>query len=577
MMRLYDIHAVLAQLENISPKQIVFIAAFYLTHIAVLLFVVRTLVIYISRKIGVNYPTFHSRWPRVPWRFFYKIWSAIDIFYERLFQIGKRRTAGFASVLSVMCLVFNKPDMIHLGRVYAFGFGLLQSVAIKASKHVFIIAMTGAGKTVSIISMLSTWTNSVFLIDPKGQVTYALARLDWRTWFVIDPYNITPFKSACFNAFDCLVDAVERDGENAAVLWASRISFALITTPSGARSPYFYDVARTALSGIILHVYTSYPKDCWHLPFVRKLIVEGCKIYNDDGGEETKGNEAHDLLLHMMAKNTAFGGAISGASAALMKAGGETGGNLWSTLQDQTRFLDLPAVCEILKETTLPLSELKTRKDVVLSFTAPLLSIKQELAPLARLLTNMISYTFEAVKEMNGTCLSMIDELPSQGYNETFLTTLAIGRSQGQLLVGVAQNMGQMKSVYPKDYGTFIGEADAVFWMASAHTETIEMLSRILGKRTIIEKDRYSGRKNYRDVDLMDADQVHRFLSPKSQNLIITRAGERPLKLKNDPYFKALPVWRYAADPDHKETILRRIARGLFGRRRYPNENNRKQ
>lgn len=309
------------------------------------------------------------------------------------------------------------------------------------------------------------------------------------------------------------------------------------------------------------------------MPFVRTLIVEGIKVYDDEGQEETKGNEAHNLLLHMMAKNKAFGGAISGAAAALMKASGETGGNLWSTLQDQTRFLDLPAVCAILKETSLPLSALKTRNDVVLSLTAPLLSIKQELAPLARLLTNMISYTFEDVKEMNGTCLSMIDELPSQGYNETFLTTLAIGRSQGQLLVGAAQNMGQMKSVYPKDYGTFIGEADAVLWMGSAHIETTEMLSRILGKKNIIEKDRYSGRKSYREVDVMDADQIRRFLNPKSQNLIITRAGERALKLKNDPYYQALPVTKYMADPDHKETFLRRVSRRLFGHKELANDN----
>lgn len=65
----------------------------------------------------------------------------------------------------------------------------------------------------------------------------------------------------------------------------------------------------------------------------------------------------------------------------------------------------------------------------------------------------------------------------------------------------------------------------------------------------------------------MDADQVRRFLNPDSQNLIVTRAGSRALRLKNEPYFKALPVWTYRADPDHKEVLARRITRAVFGRK----------
>ncbi len=37
------------------------------------------------------------------------------------------------------------------------------------------------------------------------------------------------------------------------------------------------------------------------------------------------------------------------------------------------------------------------------------------------------------------------------------------------------------------------------------------------------------------------------------------------MKLKNEPYFKALPVWKYAADPAYQEVFLRRCMRNLFG------------
>ena len=144
---------------------------------------------------------------------------------------------------------------------------------------------------------------------------------------------------------------------------------------------------------------------------------------------------------------------------------------------------------------------------------------------------------------------------------------LAVARSYGQTVLGISQNIELMRKAYPNSWGTFSGEADAVFWMATNHNDTAAHLSGILGKKSIIEKDRRSGRKSYRDVTVMDADQVKRFLSPDSGHLIVTRAGARALKLKHEPYFKVLPVWRYAADPDHREPILRRAFRFLFGRK----------
>jgi type IV secretory pathway TraG/TraD family ATPase VirD4 len=550
--------ATLPSIEHLSLQDWAW-ALLYFSGAVITLMLVRTFLMLAGRVFGFYHPKFYRYFPHLPWRPVHKILITILLWKERCFSIGKKATGGFASTIETFALRYKSGQLL-LGRAYGFGMGLLQPIGLSVSKHIFILAATGSGKTIALITMLSTWTNSVFLIDPKGQVTRALAFLDWRKWFVIDPYHLTGRASASFNAFDCIEAAVKREGdESAAVLWASRIAYALIVTPSGSRTPYFYDVARAFLTGLILHIYTEHPKSEWHLPYVRKLIVEGYRVYNKDGTEETKGTEAHDLLLSMMAKNTAFDGAISGAAAAMTKASGETGGNLWSTLQDQTRFLDLPNVAAVLMKTSLPLSALKTRGDVVLSFVAPVSSIRQELAPLARLLTNMSAYTFEAVEERNGTCLTMVDELPSQGYNETFLTTLAVGRSQGQLLVAIAQNIGQMKSVYPKDYASFIGETDAVLWMGGNHPETNNMLSNLLGKKTIVEKDRDSGRKTYRDVDVMDAEQVRRFLN--SGRIIVTRTGGRASRLMNEPYFKALPVWAYSPDPDHKEALLRRFTR----------------
>ena len=188
--------------------------------------------------------------------------------------MGKRASGGFASVVGTLAYLY-RPGKVLLGRAYAFGIGLLQPVGIKVSRHLFMYAMTGAGKTTLLISIMSTWTNSAFVIDPKSQITNALASHDWRDWVVFDPYGISDFESASFNAFDCLKAAMERDGEDAAVLWALRIAQALIVTPPGSRSPFFTDTARGFLAGLILHVLTVHPESDHNLPFVRDLIVHG--------------------------------------------------------------------------------------------------------------------------------------------------------------------------------------------------------------------------------------------------------------------------------------------------------------
>lgn len=550
----------LAPLLGLSPGTLGWWAAAGCINVVWWSTLLRTALVVVGRKFGLYHPSYYARWPRLPWRSLVSFWSVLGRWYEQVFVIGQRATGGFAGPLRTLALMF-RPGRIFLGRAQGWGVGLLQPVGLLVERHMFMYAMTGAGKTVMLISILSTWTNSVFVIDPKAQITKALRHHDWRRWFVIDPYNIAGAESACFNVFDCIKEAVRRFGADAAVLWAVRIAQALIVTPVGSRTPFFTDTARAFLASLILHVFSSYPPIDHNLPFVRDLIVQGLRVFAADGREETKDGEAHALLIDEMLRNPAFDGAVAGGAAAMASAGRETAGNVRSTLQEQTKWLDLPALRKILLRTSLLLSALKTRNDVVLSLTAPVLSIREELAAFCRLLTNMGAYTFEAVPEKNGQCLTIVDELPSQGHNETFEVMLAVARSYGQTVLGIAQNIELMQKAYPKSWGTFSGEADAVFWMASNHSETAAHLSQVLGRRTLTERDRRTGRKSYRDVAVMDPDQVKRFLAPDSGNLIVTRAGARALKLKLEPYYRALPVCKYAPDPAHRESFLRQVTR----------------
>lgn len=556
-------------LASLPDWQIACLVILALAGFALLSAFLRTPLVLIARIFGFYHPNQYRWWPHLPWRSPYSAYLAVKKWYERVFVIGKRSSGGFAGILSMLTLLF-KPGQILVGRAYGFGFGWFQPIGIQVRRHLFMYAMTGSSKTTSLISMISVWTNSVFLVDPKNQIVHALAALDWRTWYVLAPYGAPNIKSASFNAIDVLKEAMQRDGADAAVQWALRIAVALIVTPAGVKTPYFYSVARRFLAALILQVITIHPEEDHNLPAIRDLIIHGYRVYEEDGSLMSTVSEAQEFLLRAMQSNDSFGGAISGGVAALESADSETRGNALSTLQDQTNWLDIPQVRAVLRSSSMPHSWLKSRNDVVFAFSAPLFSIREELAPLSRLLTNLLAYTFEAVPEKNGQCLTIIDELPSQGQGDdsVIAAILAAARSMGMTFVGISQNVELMKKCFPKTYKSFVGEADAVLWSGGNHEDNVDQLARNLGKKSQVEKDPYSGRKTYREVPVMDEDQIRRFLDPDSGNLIVTRAGARPLKLKTEYYFNTLPVWRYEPDPDHKESLARRFTRWLLNKRR---------
>lgn len=527
-------------------------------------FAVRTLYVVLARWLGLYSPDQYCWFPRLPWRPFFRTWSALKRWHERTRLFGRRgSTGGFAGALGTLALMF-KPGHVLLGRAYMFGLPGLQPIGIAPKRHLFAIAQTGSGKTVLAITILATWLGSAFVIDPKAQIVRALAGNDGRQWFPIDPDHQSGFESACFNPFDWIKECQQLSDEGAAVLAAMRIAEALIVTPSGNKSPFFYDLPRQFLAGVILHVLTIHPASDHNLPYVRDLLIHGYRVTSDEGLEATQGDEPHQLLLRIMLKNPAFDGVIAGAASAMVTAAGETLGSLRATLLEQTKWLDIPNVRAVLKRSDFSLFDLKRRDDIVVAFTPSIYSIREELSRFARMLTNLTAYSFELETKRKGLTLLLCDELPSQKNNPVFEAILATSRSQGLLCFGIAQSVELMKLHYPNSYRSFIGEADVTWWMGGTHPDNRQLLSELLGKRTLVETDKHSGRKTYRDVSVMEPEQIARFLDPNSGHVIVTRAGGRPLKLVNEPYFKALPVWRYAPDPDQREQFARRVVRALL-------------
>ncbi len=520
-------------------------------------------VLALLRKIGLYSPALYAAAPSVLpiWRPLYRLKMGFSRWREMLVKFGKYSTAGFATPLATLTLSFDTSKVL-LGRVWWAGVGLIHPVGIKIQRHLMAYAMTGAGKTTWLITLLALWRGSACLVDPKGQVTSALRLNDRRQWVVLSPHE--PERSAQWNPIDDIKAAMAREGIGAAVKWSHRLAEALIVTPANSKSPFFSDTSRGYVVGLILQVLSAHPEEHHNLPFIYELIIHGLRVFNEDGSLASSSEEARQILDNRLLHNTAFDGAVAASASAFINASGDTKGSLVATIQEQLKWLAIPSIKQFLLATTLPLSAAKTRIDVVFSFVAPVLSLREELKPLFRLCCNFISYTFEAVPKKSGQCLFIIDEIQAMGYNATLEVALPVARSYGLSIVAIAQDREGMKASYPKTYGSFEGNADCVLFMATNHPDNYQYVSKALGKRTHIEVDPRTGRKSYREAEVMTPDQVKRFLSPEMGNLIAIRAGARALRLKIAPYFKELPVTAYVADPDHRESWLRRIFRFIF-------------
>lgn len=172
---------------------------------------------------------------------------------------------------------------------------------------------------------------------------------------------------------------------------------------------------------------------------------------------------------------------------------------------------------------------------------------------------------------LKNPCLFALDEMPALGHIDVIQTAAPVFRKYGVRLLCIAQDVERLKAVYPHGWGGFLGTAEAVIWMGLEHKETLAYLSELLSTATRDEKaegggvfSKVAARSQKTERPLLYPSQIRELLDPQRGNIIVTRFGKRPLRLKNVPYYSEMPVCFY--DPDRKftETLGRRIGRMVF-------------
>lgn len=533
-----------------------------------------------GRIFGYYDPNTHHEWLRLvlPWRLFYPPFLTVGMWWRHL-KYGSRASAHWASQLETMHRVY-RPGRIFLGRYAPHGIPLYQPVGLDGERHLVMIAGAGSGKTTLLMTMLGLRTGNSFVIDCDGQIINALGErigkgdagiqgLNKKVC-VLDPYGLSHHGSrASWNALAELDKAVERHGPDAAVRFAETLSEALIKNDD-SHQPFFANAARNFMTGLILFVWDCEMPERRTLVRVRELLTTG--LVEKAGPKE---NPFAVLLWEMSQKTEEFGGVIARAAGVMTSSQGSDGKNHpRSTAIEQTRWLDIPEVAAICENSDFHCEDLKTG-NVSVFVVAPVTDIQTKLSGWVRALTLMTMYAFQNIPgKMDDPCLFALDEMASLGRIESVETAAPVFRKYGVRLLAIAQDLEKLKQVYPKTWGGFLGNSEAVIWLGTDHQENIDYLFKVLGNTTRKEKidgspwwqfwgEKVKARYQRIERPLMYPNQLREFLDKDRANIIITRNGKRPLRLKNDPYYKALPVKFYAADRNFGETMPRALLRKL--------------
>lgn len=529
-----------------------------------------------GKMFGFYNPEHYSKFlGLIGWRGFYALYLPLRFWFAD-FKGGLQATAKFAPFFERAYNVFRAGD-IPVGKNQILGIPLMQPVGIssKTGRHLAIVANTGGGKTVYLMTMLSLHKGNAFVIDCDAQMYNALAgRIGGggsgivgkgKDVFVIDPYKLSAAEtSACWNPILEIDAAVRRHGEDAAIDFARTLAAGLIKSLDN-RNEWVYSGSRNFLTALILYVWAYESEENRHLCRVRDLLTMGLRGVVDD----EKYNPFDVLLFEMKEKTEDFEGIISKAAATMKASQKITGENpIRSDATDQTAWLDLPQLRRLVKTSDFTCEDLKLG-NASLFFVAPVTDIQSKLSGFIRTLTMMTMEVFQKIPARpKHSTLFVMDEFPSLGRIDMFVSAAAVFRKYGVRLITVTQNLERLQAAYPDNWGGFLGDSEATIWMSNEHKQTLEYLSGILGTHTRSERVKPSLLRRLWNKERAHTQQVERPLLYPDQlrqmlgrNIIITRNGKRPLRIKPIPYYKELPVYHYEADRNFAENPLRQLTR----------------
>jgi type IV secretion system protein VirD4 len=364
-------------------------------------------------------------------------------------------------------------------------------------RPIMTIAGTRAGKTSTILEPnLYLYGGSMLVLDPKGELSRAASyrRAMGHNVYVLDPFGPT---SASYNPVD------ELDPNDPAII-DDVLSIANAIVPEGpgeGNAKFFNDNARTVIVGLILLTLT-FPKAERHLVTVRQLLSLTYKPLLDEARIEAgnrllanaseEGRRKHfsengqvlELLFQKMARlGNRFGGVASGIGKRLQEAHPGERANTLATALVHTDFLDSLPLRKTLQHSDFSLATLRADKPATIFLCLPVGRMEQHFRWF-RLIVQLACTTLEKMGSYpigKPPIVFMLEEFPILGTLKIAESAAAYLPSFGILAWYISQDVNQIRSNY-RTWSSFLGNAGLVQLFANGDSETLEYVTKRLGK-----------------------------------------------------------------------------------------------
>ena len=442
------------------------------------------------------------------WRF--KRWQN-NIFYAMQYKnrFGSARWAKPSELADLE----GKQGLYIGGGAYAF----------KKQGHVLTVAGTRSGKFVNLIAPnllgLSGYDGSFFIIDTKGEIAAVTARFQRQKnrVLILDPWHVNPMNSASYNPLDLVSNQTNPDFlcDDVAIIAE------MIVPKEKDAEQYWTNRARTLISGLILHLVTSKPKEQHTLATLWKWL----RLPEEQWAE---------LLADMAVSDNEIVEATANEFISLMKSSEKTFASVLSTAQDKTDFLKSPALRQSLESSTFDVNTLSDGKTTLYVIIPP-----DQLESQSQWLRLVFTTALRAViRNRNKRVTFVLDECAALGYLPEIKTALSTYAGYNVTVWPIFQDLSQIKSLYGDAWESFISNSAIRSFTGVNDEFTSAYLEKLLGNQTVITHDGKEANPNATARPLATADEIRR----GSATNIFTFIEQRP-----PTYFPKLPYYEMTA------------------------------
>jgi len=450
--------------------------------------------------------------------FFNLVFSGIAYGLFRKWRYGIRRTLAEARKFGTARFA-NADDLApYRGRK---GFYIGGDYTFPDKGHILTCAGTRAGKGTNLIipNLLGKggYDGSWVVIDPKGEnaaVTKRCQQGMGQNVVILNPWELISDavgETQSYNPLDLLSDKTSPNLVDDAYIIAEMI----IPIVPEEEDKFFSDCARSALTGLILHLVTSCEKKD------RTLVTLWQWLRNSEADWGT-------LLEDMAVNDDAVNGDIIKSSAneilRMMATGDKTWGIIFATLLQGTDFIKSPALSKSLASGFDPyeLADGKTTLYVII----PADKLKSH----SRWLRLIVTTTMRAVIRKPGkrVCF-LLDEFAALGYlPEVADVGLGLYAGFNITLWPIIQTLVQLDSIYGNLWQNFIGNTAVRHFFNINDNFTADYVSHSIGNTShVMVTKAWFGTMEAEGNEraLVTSDELHR----ESGEQIFTFIGNKPV------------------------------------------------